>query len=156
MYHRRKQQPSSRRCPEKDREEVKAASLVLVPQETELEHQIWSTLPRDQFEEHQQMNVALAFEAIKQALAHKTPTIKTPLLLPAIQKTRWPGRLQNISIESLVGRKQDILLDGAHNEQSAKVLGSYVDRKIRQSGRPVTWVVAMSKAKAFTKCYLVF
>jgi folylpolyglutamate synthase len=131
----------------KNAREVKAASLVLVPQETELEHQIWSTLPRDQFEEHQQMNVALAFEAIKQALAHETPTIKTHLLLPAIQKTRWPGRLQNISIEPLVGRKKDILLDGAHNEQSAKVLGSYVDRKIRQSGRPVTWVVAMSKGK---------
>ena len=127
--------------------EVKAAPLVFVPQETELEHQVWSVLPRDQFEEHQQMNVCLAFEAIKEALAQEHPSMETHLLLPATQKTHWPGRLQNISIESLVGRKQDILLDGAHNAQSAEVLGSYVDRKLREGSRPVTWVVAMSKGK---------
>ena len=127
--------------------EVKAAPLVFVPQETELEHQVWSVLPRDQFEEHQQMNVCLAFEAIKEALAQEHMSMETHLLLPATQKTHWPGRLQNTSIESLVGRKQDILLDGAHNAQSAEVLGSYVDRKLREGSRPVTWVVAMSKGK---------
>ena len=59
----------------------------------------------------------------------------------------YPGRLQEISIKAITGRTMPVLLDGAHNVQSAQVLGQYVDERLRSEGAPVTWVVAISKGK---------
>jgi len=39
------------------------------------------------------------------------------------------------------------LLDGAHNVQSAEVLGKYVDEKLRGKGNRITWVLAASQGK---------
>ena len=131
----------------KSAKEIGAASISLVPQDHEIEEQVWSIIPKDQFEEHQQMNIYLAIGAVQEMLSREYTSLDLRNLLPSIQETIWPGRLQRMSIESLVGREYAILLDGAHNTQSAKVLGSYVDRKLRKGKRPVTWVVAMSKGK---------
>ena len=128
-------------------QDVKAASIRLVPQDIGLDRDVWSILEKDHFEEHQQMNICLAYGAIKEVLPEQRYSTNPHALLPIIRKTAWPGRLQTLNIEPLVGRDQDILLDGAHNSQSAEVLGSYVNRKLRQRNLPVTWVVAMSKGK---------
>jgi folylpolyglutamate synthase len=50
-------------------------------------------------------------------------------------------------IRSITGRRETVLLDGAHNAQSAQVLGAYVDRKLRSTSGKVTWVVAASGGK---------
>ena len=131
----------------KSAKEIGAASISLAPQDCELEEQVWSIIPKEQFEEHQQMNIYLAVGAVQEMLSREYNSLDLRNLLPSIQETIWPGRLQKLSIESLVGREYAILLDGAHNPQAAKVLGSYVDRKLRKDKRPVTWVVAMSKGK---------
>ena len=131
----------------KSAKEIGAASINLAPQDYELEEQVWSIIPKDHFEEHQQMNIYLAVGAVQQMLSREYTFLDLRSLLPSIQETIWPGRLQRMSIDSLVGREYAILLDGAHNTQSAKVLGSYVDRKLRKDEHPVTWVVAMSKGK---------
>ncbi|KAK4697164.1 dihydrofolate synthase, partial [Lecanoromycetidae sp. Uapishka_2] len=109
--------------------------------------QVWAMLSKDDFETHQQMNICLAFHAIKEALASVDSSLDPRVWLPAIEQIIWPGRLQTLSIEALVGTKQHILLDGAHNIQSAEVLGSYVERKVRKNNDTVTWVIAMSKGK---------
>jgi len=127
--------------------DIDAGSLVLVPQDTGRATQVWSLVQKDPFEPHQQANICLAFEAVSFLLAQIHPSLDPHSLAPAIQTTVWRGRLQLLSIESLTGRKQAILLDGAHNVQSAEVLGSYVDRKLREATSPVTWVVAASKGK---------
>lgn len=127
--------------------DIGAGPLVLVPQDAERAGQVWTIIPKDPFEPHQQANVCLAFEAVSLLLAQIYPLLDPGSFLPAIQKTVWPGRLQLLSIESLTGRKQAILLDGAHNAQSAEVLGSYVNQKLREVSSPVTWVVAASKGK---------
>lgn len=116
-------------------------------QEQHMNNQVWTVLPKDNFEVHQQMNICLAFQAIKEVLGQSYPSLDARALLPAIEQTVWPGRLQTLSIEPLVGTKQNILLDGAHNVQSAEVLGSYVDRKTRENNGAVTWLIAMSKGK---------
>jgi folylpolyglutamate synthase len=75
--------------------------------------------------------------------------LESPLdrLLPAIQNINWPGRLQTVDVRSVTGRSEIVLLDGAHNVQSAEVLGLYVDKRLRKSTNKVTWVLAASQGK---------
>lgn len=108
---------------------------------------IWNMLPREKFEAHQRINICLAIHAIKAAFERRSSSLDILPLLHAIPETLWPGRLQHLSIRDVVQRERHVLLDGAHNAQSAEVLGSYVDSKLRGHGFPVTWVLAFSKGK---------
>lgn len=103
-------------------------------------------LQKDDFEPHQWENLACAYTAFH--LAYTSTNSPLHRLLPAVRNMTWPGRLQTINIRSLTGRNESILLDGAHNRQSAEVLGVYVDRKLRKENKKVTWVLAASKGKA--------
>lgn len=99
-------------------------------------------------EPHQKANLRLAVDALN--YVQQQYPLNRPLssAINQVPEIRWPGRLQRVSIKQLVGRDNNILLDGAHNIQSAEVLGKYVERKLRVRGEPVTWVLAMSKGKA--------
>jgi folylpolyglutamate synthase/dihydropteroate synthase len=48
----------------------------------------------------------------------------------------------------LTGRKELVLLDGAHNPQSVAALAGYVEKHQRQSLMPITWIIATTKGKA--------
>lgn len=62
--------------------------------------------------------------------------------------TVFPGRLQQVSIEKLAGRRETVLLDGAHNAQSAEALASEIERLgYRSNGGAITFVVAASDTK---------
>lgn len=102
-------------------------------------------LSQEDFEPHQWQNLACAYTAFH--LAYTKP--KSPLhrLTPAIQNMNWPGRIQTTDIRSLTSRQEPVILDGAHNVQSAEVLGSYVDSRLRNQGARVTWVLAASQGK---------
>ena len=115
-------------------------------------HKVWDTFPQENFEDHQQVNICLAVEAVTTALSVYPFTYRSSReLLSGIPKAVLPGRLQKLSIKHITGRKSPILLDGAHNVQSAEVLGNYVDKHLRQSDQPVTWLVAFSKGKDIPK-----
>ena len=132
----------------KDARRNQAGEVVIVPQgREELERQIWSQLPMEDFEPHQRVHVSLAFAAVEMALRATRTTQELLELVSAVPKTVWPGRLQTVSIKDLTGRQELVLLDGAHNTSSAQVLGSYVDRNFRQRVLAVTWVIAASKGK---------
>jgi folylpolyglutamate synthase len=96
---------------------------------------------------HQQANMSCAAAALKAALPHLRPGLDANALIPHLSAVEWPGRLQKLGLEPLTTRKEPILLDGAHNAQSAEVLGEYVDRKLRPLGKNVTWVIAASHGK---------
>ena len=134
-----------------------AASLLLVPQDTNSGSQVWNVVAKEGLMDHQQMNLLLAFEAIKEVLSHFYPSLDPFQLLPSVANAVWPGRLQHLNIKSLVSNEREILLDGAHNSQSAEVLGSYVDQRLRDKHRPVTWMIAMSKGKDVQEllCFLL-
>jgi len=102
-------------------------------------------LSEDDFEPHQWENLACAYTAFHLAYTK----LESPLhrLLPAIQKIKWPGRLQMLDIRSVTGRPELVLLDGAHNVQSAEVLGSFVEKRLRTQARRVTWILAASQGK---------
>ncbi|KAK3710047.1 folylpolyglutamate synthase [Vermiconidia calcicola] len=73
-------------------------------------------------------------------------------MLDVISITTFPGRQQMLSIESLTGRRADILLDGAHNAQSANALASAVSLLRKESTedkdqKSITWVLAASDTK---------
>ncbi|KAJ5673971.1 hypothetical protein N7462_009410 [Penicillium macrosclerotiorum] len=122
------------------------------------------SLPREQLtqifqkldsEPHQRQNISCAVSALHLALSKIRPGAGTRVstLLPSLADVKWPGRLEHIALGPLIGRPEAVLLDGAHNPQSADVLGKYVDRKLRprpEAERPshaVTWVIAASSGK---------
>jgi len=102
-------------------------------------------LSEEDFEPHQWENLACAYTAFHLAYTK----LDSPLhrLLPAIKALNWPGRLQTIDIQSISGRQQNVLLDGAHNPQSAEALRGYVDRRLRTDSNKVTWILAASSGK---------
>jgi folylpolyglutamate synthase len=102
-------------------------------------------LSENDFEPHQWENLACAYTAFHLAYTK----LQSPLhrLLPAIKNIDWPGRLQIFDIRAATGRSEPVVLDGAHNVQSAEVLGSYVNRKLRSKASRVTWVLAASQGK---------
>ncbi|KAH9906976.1 FolC bifunctional protein [Xylariomycetidae sp. FL2044] len=100
-------------------------------------------------EEHQKQNLACAFTAFSLVLPQKAESEE--VLVPAIKNTVWPGRLQSLSLERISSRKEPVLLDGAHNPQSAEVLSTYVQNHLRTEGMPVTWVLAASDGKDLTQ-----
>lgn len=102
-------------------------------------------LSEDDFEPHQWDNLACAYTAFHLAYTKANPPLHR--ILSAIQDLQWPGRLQSTEIRALTGRRELVLLDGAHNAQSAEALGAYVDRRLRPKSSKVTWVLAASKGK---------
>lgn len=57
----------------------------------------------------------------------------------------FPGRLQLISLQKLTGYQSPVILDGAHNAESASELSVFVSRTV--PGKPRTWLVAFSAGK---------
>ncbi|KAI9042573.1 dihydrofolate synthase [Aspergillus affinis] len=96
---------------------------------------------------HQQANMCCAVSALKFALPKLRPDSGVDSLLPHLSNVEWPGRLQSISLAPLIAREEPILLDGAHNTQSAEVLRQYVDRRLRPQSGNITWVIAASRGK---------
>lgn len=96
---------------------------------------------------HQRANMCCAISALKLALPKLRPDFEVDPLISQLSRVEWPGRLQKIALNPLVSRTEPILLDGAHNNQSAEVLGQYVDHKLRSQGKPVTWAIAASRGK---------
>ena len=127
--------------------DVGAPCLTVVTDDYTEDDRLWRLVPKSSLEHHQQTNICLAFEAVRRYGAQHYPSLEPWDLLPAVGKTVWPGRLQMIDIGPLVGGVQHALLDGAHNVQSATVLGSFVDRRLRNPKGPVTWIVAVSEGK---------
>lgn len=133
---------------EQNAEAMKAGPLIQIPQRVDdLSKLTQNFLCKNNFETHQKINIQLAVEAVRYTLQYVDPSLEISSLLSAIPKTLWPGRLQDLSIKAITGRERLILLDGAHNAQSAEVLGLYVDVKLRQKYSPVTWVMAFSRGK---------
>jgi len=114
----------------------------------------WRTLSQEGYEPHQIWNLACARMAYQLACPEQSPsesrdvpTIPWSRVLPTIRQVQWPGRLQKLDIQKLTGRQQEVLLDGAHNTQSAEVLAEYVQKHVRVPGKPVTWVLAATRGK---------
>jgi folylpolyglutamate synthase/dihydropteroate synthase len=120
------------------------------------------TIPSPESEEtlaqtlaHTRQNASVALHTTILALSQLTnlsPTslsLLIPSLLSVPSHTTFPGRLQTLSINSLTSRTRPILLDGAHNAQSAAVLAEAVTklRSAEGGNGKVTWLLAASDSK---------
>lgn len=114
---------------------VGAEVILTSPNETEI-----ALLSGQGFEPHQIQNITTAVQAFRCACPRDLKSLEQ--VLPAIQQACVPGRLQRIDRN---GTK--MLLDGAHNVQSAEVLAQYVNKHLRSGERPVTWILAASEGK---------
>ncbi|RYP70634.1 hypothetical protein DL771_005347 [Monosporascus sp. 5C6A] len=103
----------------------------------------------NELEPHQRQNLSCAHEAFR--LAYPWYADDAGVFARAIREMVWPGRLQSLDIERLTGRMAAVLLDGAHNPQSAEVLAAYVDKHLRTDNKPVTYVLAASEGKDLTE-----
>ncbi len=65
----------------------------------------------------------------------------------AVPKMIFPGRQQTLSIEILTGGIENVLLDGAHNAQSAQALAPVVEQLRLDLRRNIVWVLAASDTK---------
>lgn len=95
----------------------------------------------------QQTNLLVAIEALRAAesfLQLNKPISESLDVIPSIS---WPGRLQTVNLQPILGQNVAALLDGAHNTQAAQALSTYVDQRIRPQSEPVTWLLAASKGK---------
>ncbi|KAI9737759.1 MAG: folylpolyglutamate synthase [Cirrosporium novae-zelandiae] len=130
--------------------EIKAGPLkgVSLPDPSKVtELPLHNTSHMDNIPPHQRVNVSCSLEALRvvfpQLGIHETPES----FLPLMTKTRLPGRLQQMSIEPLTGFRGKVLLDGAHNPQSATVLANYVNESMRENNSGITWVLAATQGK---------
>lgn len=109
-----------------------------------IEPSVLDELSQSNFPTHQWENLACAYTAFR--LAYTKADTSQHRLATAIRNVSWPGRLQTVDIRSLTGRRETVLLDGAHNTQAAEVLGSYVNERLRKASK-TTWVLAASQGK---------
>lgn len=86
----------------------------------------------------QRTNAAVAIGLV-QRLRSAGWAIATPAIQTGMANARWPGRLQWTTYQG-----RSLLVDGAHNDDSARVLRDYVDQ---QNLGPVTWVMGMLSTK---------
>ncbi len=96
---------------------------------------------------HQQANLLLAIEAARAAESSLKPKKPVEGSLDVISRVTWPGRLQILNLQPLLGHNITVLLDGAHNVQAAESLAAYVDQRIRQQSGSVTWILAATRGK---------
>lgn len=71
---------------------------------------------------HQAENAALAVASLESQVRFPVDATK---IASALQRTRWPGRLEP------AGRKPLVLLDGAHNAPACEVLSGFLQRAAR-------------------------
>ncbi|KAI4264203.1 MAG: hypothetical protein L6R42_000669 [Xanthoria sp. 1 TBL-2021] len=104
-------------------------------------------LAKSDLEPHQRINLGLAYRAALIAAQQVAPAVSSRALLEGARESVWPGRLQTLKIRALTGRGEPVILDGAHNTQSAEVLGFYVNERVRTKTGPITWIIAASLGK---------
>lgn len=104
-------------------------------------------LGKSDLEPHQRTNLALAYRAALIAAQQMAPAASSQALLEGARRSVWPGRLQTLDIRALTGRREPVTLDGAHNPQSAEVLGFYVNERVRFKTCRITWIIAASLGK---------
>lgn len=104
--------------------------------------------------QHTKQNTSVALHTTLLALSRLSllplppPSDLLTSLLSVPRATTFPGRQQPLSITPLTGRAAPILLDGAHNAQSALVLAETVERlRSASASKQVTWLLAASDSK---------
>ena len=81
----------------------------------------------------------------------KLSQLSDQVIMDGLARATWPGRCSFVSWMDSRGGRIPVLVDGAHNADSAKTLRSYVDNlqliPVNPNNRGVTWVIGLSDSK---------
>lgn len=91
--------------------------------------------------EHQPENAALVLAACELLARRDDVRLPEAAIRTGLKETRWPGRLE------VVATNPHIILDGAHNLMSARMLGRYLNNHFK--GRNITLVVGILDDKPY-------
>lgn len=91
--------------------------------------------------DHQVDNASLVVAACELLTRRGHAEVEEKALRQGLVETSWPGRLE------IAGTAPDIILDGAHNLMSARILARYLRRHIHN--RPITMVIGILDDKPF-------
>ncbi len=81
----------------------------------------------------------------------KLASISDQALEMGVASARWPGRCAWAQwVDATTGQPFPILIDGAHNQDSARRLRQYIDSLVIEPRRPVTFIVSLSESKGKT------
>ncbi len=74
---------------------------------------------------HQQINAKTAVTAVKYILKD----ITNDVIQKGLKKSSWPGRMQKLTFKkNLITKSNEILIDGAHNIEGAKIINSHLNK----------------------------
>lgn len=106
---------------------------------------------RFQLEDYEKQNLLCASLAFRQLF----PSLELDLNRLLATRPYPPGRKDLVSVAGLTNgaRTEPVFVDGAHNLLGAQALSTYVENKVREQQKPVTWVMGLSasKSKPFAK-----
>ena len=112
---------------------------------------VWDTLDEKEYEPHERVNISCAVKAAAVVLKKLKGKEYMKSILPVVKESRLPGRLQTLQLDFLRTRYNPVLLDGAHNPQSAAILAAYVEKRLRHYQKhglnSISWVIALSEGK---------
>ncbi|MEM6452475.1 MAG: folylpolyglutamate synthase/dihydrofolate synthase family protein [Cyanobacteria bacterium P01_D01_bin.105] len=89
--------------------------------------------------EHQKVNSACAIAAL-QSLCRQGWRISAEAIARGMGAVQWPGRLQKAHWQG-----HELLIDGAHNRESARSLRTYIDHTY--PNQSMTWLMGMLNTK---------
>ncbi|KAK8176989.1 Mur ligase [Phyllosticta citrichinensis] len=103
---------------------------------------------------HELLNIGCAHKATCLALEAlgRKPANELSLFY-GLTDTVLPGRLQSIDLCPITGRSAPVLLDGAHNADSALALASRVGSLRQEGAGNVVWVLAVSRGKDVSEMF---
>jgi len=74
---------------------------------------------------HQKVNAKTAVTAVKYVLKD----IANDVIQKGLKKASWPGRIQKLTFKNkLITKSNEILIDGAHNIEGAKIINSHLNK----------------------------
>ena len=74
---------------------------------------------------HQKVNAKTAVTAVKYVLKD----IANDVIQKGLKKASWPGRIQTLTFKNkLITKSNEILIDGAHNIEGAKIINSHLNK----------------------------
>ena len=75
--------------------------------------------------DHQKINAKTAITAVNYVLKD----VKNDLIQKGLKKATWPGRIQKLSSKNnSITNASEILIDGAHNIEGAKIINSHLNK----------------------------
>ncbi|RJQ74626.1 MAG: bifunctional folylpolyglutamate synthase/dihydrofolate synthase [Desulfobacteraceae bacterium] len=101
----------------------------------------WPQLRLGLMGDHQVENAALVLAACEILMRNGQVALDASAIRNALLNTRWPGRLE------VAGTAPYLILDGAHNQMAAKLLGRHLARFFRD--RNITLVVGILDDKPY-------